>query len=370
MYRLLFRDIRKTLKLLRRLTGLTPHQIRTELWPRAQLYWHRLVGATIRFVLFPLVFFIGGGLLGGVSPLAKDLLVGFGTLFAVVPFFYFLQRAALLGIVVPILFEASRAGDLIVGEALAKRLEQYGRNMAGVLASEFVIGLIVWIAPLHEQPRYLLWLIIAALAYAMWALWTGGVGFWKKVVRWVPAAVIAFIFLAMIFPGVPRVLGYARQSINDSINCTLPGANCPRPPAPREKFEVRYPPVAQASISAISGEGMIFLKGLPYFPTPNALQPGQCARVWIEGAVQPGWEHIPLDRRPVLERLYLDGLKKGRNPILDETEIVVGETPYRFDPATLEASVCNNSTKPQYVAFKTNGWGGSEDSLTVKITPQ
>ncbi|MBI4099038.1 hypothetical protein HY442_00740 [Candidatus Parcubacteria bacterium] len=290
LYRLLFRDIRETLRLLRQLTGLTEEQIRTRLWPRAQMYWHRLVGATIRFVLFPLIFFLGGGLLGGISPLAKDLLVGFGTLFAAVPFFYFLQRAALLGIVVPILFEASRVGDLIVGEALAKRLEQYGRTMAGILASEFVIGLLVWIFPLHEQPRYLLWLIIAALAYAMWALWTGGVGFWKKVVRWVPAAVIAFIFLAMIFPAVPRALGYARQSINDSITCTLPGASCPPPsdrrapagppslPFNRKAAETKARPDGCAEVWMAGNEEEGILVG--------TLEPGQTARVrFLDGRI-------------------------------------------------------------------------------------
>ncbi len=271
LYRLLFRDIRETLRLLRRLTGLTPHQIRTELWPRARLYWHRLVGATIRFVFFPLIFFIGGGLLGGIAPLAKDLLVGFGTLFAVVPFFYFLQRAALLAIVVPILFEASRVGNLAVGEALAKRLEQYGRNMAGVLASEFVIGLIVWIFPLHEQPRYLLWLVIAALAYAMWALWTGGVGFWKKVVRWVPAAVIAFIFLAMTFPAVPRAIGYARLSVNRSIACTLPDAtNCP--PAPSDRHAPAGPPPLPFNRKA----------------TETKVRPDSCTEVWMAGNEEEG----------------------------------------------------------------------------------
>ncbi|MBI4032180.1 hypothetical protein HY374_00560 [Candidatus Berkelbacteria bacterium] len=138
---------------------------------------------------------------------------------------------------------------------------------------------------------------------------------------------------------------------------------------PQKELEIRYPPVAQAS-STQPGTGLVFLKGLPHFPTPITVQPGQCVRIWIEGAVQPGWEHISLDQRPVLNKIYLDSLRTGRNPILGETTIVVGGSEYRFDATTLDSKPCNDSDQPQYVAFKTNGWGGSGDSLTVQVRPQ
>lgn len=139
---------------------------------------------------------------------------------------------------------------------------------------------------------------------------------------------------------------------------------------PKDRFEVvRFPPVAQASVTA-RGEGLVFLKGLHYLPTASALQPGQCARLWIEGAVQPGWEHMPTDRLPLLNKLYLTGLRTGRNPILAETTILLGKQEFRFEPEGLDRNICNETNEPQYIAFKTNGWGGSGDSLTVKITPQ
>lgn len=74
--------------------------------------------------------------------------------------------------------------------------------------------------------------------------------------------------------------------------------------------------MGQESVTS-TGEGLVFLKGFPYFPTPSFVQPGQCVRIAIYSAVQPGWKKFT-DRRDaiaMLNRNYLEDLRRGRNPM-------------------------------------------------------
>lgn len=171
--------------------------------------------SALAIILVPLALLVVAAYLGGVSWYAKLVAIEIEWLLVTVGVIWLTARhakavgAVALGVAAtdpgaarPLIGDAREA----IGDAL--------RLVAAILATEFIAGIIVLLAPIHANIVLSLLGIPIAMTFVGYWVWQGGAPWWPKVVWWLNMAALVAVLTGLImpyaFPGLTQdIVGHA-----------------------------------------------------------------------------------------------------------------------------------------------------------------